>query len=135
MVSRRGGRKICLDCLYLWDNCKYNPSEAWKSSTLSIKNSPQGLTFAKSLFDGIVSQQEHIDRLIEGSSHHWKLERMSSVDRNILRLAIYEILFMLETPINVIINEALEIAKNYSTDDSSKFVNGILDNDVLLLER
>lgn len=68
-----------------------------------------------------------IDRQLRGLAEHWDLARMAAVDRNILRLATYEILYDADIPKSVAINEAIEIVKRFSTDDSSKFVNGILD--------
>ena len=68
-----------------------------------------------------------IDKIIEKYLHNWTLDRMALVDKNILRLATFELLVFLETPVNVIINEAIEIAKEYSTKDSGRFVNGLLD--------
>jgi N utilization substance protein B len=68
-------------------------------------------------------------------SHHWRIERMSSIDRNVLRLATYELYFQTETPVKVVINEAIEIAKKYGSADSSKFINGILDQIAICLNR
>ena len=73
-------------------------------------------------------EQEKIDQLIEQYSKDWKLDRMAAVDRNLLRLAIYEILYMPDIPSAVSINEAVELAKIYGSDESAKFVNGILGN-------
>jgi len=71
---------------------------------------------------------KEIDRLIQGHTKNWRLSRMAAVDRNVLRLAVFELLADLETPGTVVINEALEIAKKYSTNESAQFVNGILDS-------
>lgn len=80
------------------------------------------------LVAGVNSQREVLDAYISRFTEHWRLERMASVDRNILRLAIYELLFCPEVPPKVAVNEAIELAKKYGTEQSGAFVNGILDN-------
>jgi len=82
--------------------------------------------FARRLFEGTVAHLEEIDALIEAQAEHWKLPRMAAVDRNVLRLAIYEFLFE-ETPKSVVINEALEVTRRFSSEDAVEFVNGVLD--------
>ena len=82
--------------------------------------------FSVKIFQGVCQNQKEIDTLIEKYADNWNISRMSTIDRNIMRLAAYEILYM-NTPISVIIDEAVEISKTYSNKDSSKFVNGILD--------
>lgn len=85
------------------------------------------LEFSRSLFRGALEHQEKIDEKIKETAKNWPLARMAAVDRSLLRLAAYEILFCPETPVNVIIDEAIEIARKYSTEDSTRFINGILD--------
>jgi N utilization substance protein B len=90
--------------------------------------------FATELFRGTISRIKEIDRLIQGHTKHWRLSRMAAVDRNVLRLAVFELLSDVKTPDTVVINEALEIAKKFSTNESAQFVNGVLDsikNDLL----
>ncbi|MDR0390416.1 MAG: transcription antitermination factor NusB [Planctomycetaceae bacterium] len=82
--------------------------------------------FAYKLIDGVGQNRETIDTKLQQSAHNWTLERMSAIDRNILRLAIYE-LFYMDTPSIIVINEAIEMAKKFSSKDSAAFVNGILD--------
>lgn len=90
---------------------------------------PEGVVeFANQLFKGTIEQLDRIDAIIQAHAIHWSLARMATVDRNVLRLAVYEFLAKPETPKAVIINEALEIVKKFSTDDSAHFVNGILDS-------
>lgn len=79
------------------------------------------------LVAGVTSHLEELDALIIRYSEHWRLERMASVDRNLLRLATYELLYQPGIPPKVVINEAVELAKRYSTEDSGAFVNGLLD--------
>lgn len=88
----------------------------------------ESLKYAAVLIDGVQSHKEKIDSLIQASTRHWKLERMATIDRNILRLAVYEMKFAGEIlKPHMAINEAVEIAKKFSTEDSSGFINGVLD--------
>jgi N utilization substance protein B len=84
--------------------------------------------FANLLFLGSIERIREIDRTIQQHTQNWRLVRMAAVDRNILRLAVYEFLSDSQTPETVVINEALEIAKKYSTHESAQFVNGVLDS-------
>ncbi len=84
--------------------------------------------FADQLFRGSIDRISEIDRTIQQHTQNWRLVRMAAVDRNILRLAVYEFLSDSRTPETVVINEALEIAKKYSTHESAQFVNGVLDS-------
>jgi transcription antitermination factor NusB len=83
--------------------------------------------FARELIIGCWQKRKEIDRLISGVSENWRIERMATVDRNVLRLAVYELLFREDIPPIVSINEAIDIAKLYGSEDSGAFVNGILD--------
>lgn len=84
--------------------------------------------FSIFLFKGVCDNIKKIDYMIKCHVKNWEIQRMAIVDRNIIRIAIFEIFATLDTPINVIIDEAVEISKKYSTANSSKFVNGVLDN-------
>lgn len=98
----------------------------------------QNITFWNQVqehFEMIVRFKTSLDIVIQMKSHHWRIERMSSIDRNVLRLATYELYFQTETPVKVVINEAIEIAKKYGSADSSKFINGILDQIAICLNR
>ena len=83
--------------------------------------------FARSLADGVAGSLERLDPLIAEAATHWRIERMNVLDRLILRLAVYEFLETPDTPAKVVINEALELARTFSADDSVRFINGILD--------
>jgi N utilization substance protein B len=83
--------------------------------------------FARSLAAGVAVSLERLDPLIADAATHWRIERMNVLDRLILRLAVYEFLEMPDTPAKVVINEALELARTFSTDDAVRFINGILD--------
>ena len=133
LTTRRDGREAALQVLYLKDVSRGGlesvPEAVWADEPLAAKIKE----FARHLEDGVLSHQTAIDELIKKYAENWEMHRMAAIDRSILRLAAYEILHELGTPINVIINEAIEIAKKYSTAESSKFVNGILDK--IKLER
>jgi N utilization substance protein B len=86
------------------------------------------ITFARELIDGVLDHQERIDTHIRAASENWELRRMPVIDRNILRLAVFELLFRQDIPPKVSINEAIELGKRYSTERSGAFINGILDH-------
>ncbi|MFA5974645.1 MAG: transcription antitermination factor NusB [Elusimicrobiota bacterium] len=131
--SRRQGREAALQVVYMVDLCKQSVTDvtaaAWSEEPLTEKIRQ----FAQHLAQGVVERQAEIDQLLKKYTENWELSRMAAIDRSILRIAAFEILQDLETPINVIINEAVEVAKKYSTSESGRFVNGILDK--LKLER
>lgn len=127
MGIRRQARETTLQLLYLCDNCHFNADEALHSFFDTLELPQECKEFAQQLFFGTWEKHTVLDELITRYAENWALDRMAAIDRNILRLATYEIIEMPETPINVIIDEAVEIAKRYSTSESSKFVNGILD--------
>lgn len=87
----------------------------------------QGFEYAKVLVEGTIGHREEIDALIRSQAEHWRLERMSGVDRNVLRVAIYEMLHRPEVPKLVVLDEAIEVAKRFGTEQSGRFVNGLLD--------
>ncbi len=84
-------------------------------------------TFAEGLVLGVIQHRAALDGIVAGSSQHWRVERMAVVDRNVLRMAVYELLFTPETPPVVIIDEAIEVAKRFGGEESGAFVNGLLD--------
>ena len=84
-------------------------------------------TFANNLFTGAIRELEQIDRLLRAHAEHWRPERMPIVDRNILRLGVFELLHVEDVPPTVCINEAIELAKRFGDEESPKFINGILD--------
>ena len=102
--------------------------ESYYGSLASEESEPvaERDAFAEDLVRGAVPKVEEIDALISAHSEHWRLERMAAVDRNILRVAIYELMAM-ATPSAVVIDQALELARRFSTDESISFLNGVLD--------
>ncbi len=94
----------------------------------SFKTERELRSFFTQLARGVLTHKDEIDDVINGASDNWRLSRMAIVDRNILRLSVYEILYIDDIPPSVTINEAIEIAKRYGSADSPSFINGILDN-------
>lgn len=127
MGSRRKSRELALQMMYQWELGRHTPEHVLSTFLASKKLHSDVGQFARSLFEGAVGEVEALDRALAGCSEHWKMERMAAVDRNVLRLAVYELLHCPETPPKVVINEALEIARRYSGEDSVEFVNGVLD--------
>ncbi len=126
MGDRRKSRELAVQILYeielkgvepktIFDNCPCTRDEEEVNS------------FVRDLVEGVYRNRNEIDAVIEKHSLHWKLARMAVVDRNILRLAAYELLYLHDVPTNAILNEAIEIAKKFGTEDSGAFINGILD--------
>jgi N utilization substance protein B len=127
MSTRRKSRECSLQMLYVVDNCNAPIESIYDSFDMYFPKGKSYRTFAINLFKGVYNNKEDIDSLIRQYAKNWEIERMAAVDRNIIRLATYEIMATTNIPISVIIDEAVEISKKYSTKDSSKFVNGILD--------
>lgn len=113
--------------LFQWEVGRHAPSEVLASFLPAHKADAEVKEFARKLFEGTVAEAESIDGLLRRYAEHWKLERMAAVDRNVLRQALYELRHCPETPAAVVINEALELARRFSTAESVDFVNGVLD--------
>lgn len=128
MGNRRKARELATQILFYLE---FNPVEPDEVFDLICENfnSPESIRpFSKKLVCGVCENIEHLDRLIRQSSKNWRLERMSVVDRNILRLGTFEILFMEDIPPKVSIDEAVELGNKYGTEESGAFINGVLDN-------
>ncbi len=126
--SRRDARARALQALFQVDFSEIDPLDALVIAFKSEESrpAPDVMLFAEALVSGVVERRAEIDALIEKQSHHWRVERMARVDRNVLRLAVFELLTG-EVPQKVIFNEAIELAKQYGSEESGAFVNGILD--------
>jgi len=127
MASRRKSRELAVQMLYQWDIGKHSPHEVLSTSIAAEKRDQPAEKFARQLFEGTVEDVSAIDALLREHAENWKLERMAAIDRNVLRLALFELRHHPETPAAVVINEALEIARRFSGHDSAEFVNGVLD--------
>jgi N utilization substance protein B len=126
-MKRRLSRGYALQLLFQYDFTHRDPSEIITEFWEDKKVNKAVVDFANDIFRGTVMNLKQIDNIIKETAEHWVLERMAIVDRNIIRLASYEIMFRDDIPPIVSIDEAIEIAKKYSSSESSSFINGILD--------
>ncbi len=126
MSSRRKAREWALQMLFQQDLNEVIAQELLELFWEGNPADPEEREFAELLFKTTLENRSHIDELIRRHAQHWSLERMAAVDRSLLRLAVSEFLYT-ETPQVVVIDEAIEIARRFSTAESSQFVNGILD--------
>ena len=126
---RRKSRELAMQMLFQADIGRQSPDEVqatfWKAADpveLDVR------AFAEDLFRAAIARQKEIDALIAGHSANWRLDRMPAVDRNLLRMAVAELVGFKFTPFPVVINEALEIGRRYSAPESINFLNGVLDS-------
>jgi transcription antitermination protein NusB len=129
MGPRRKAREYALQMLFQWDITHDSIDEV---AATFFQNQPEEseivVEFARQLVMNTVEHVEQIDEFIRRHAEHWRLDRMATVDRNILRLAVQEFLYDKETPKTVVINEAIEIARRFSAQESPLFINGVLDS-------
>jgi len=127
MGYRRKSRELALQLLYQCEHRQVSLEtmqedfESWRGAEESVRE------FADELLRGTLEHRDEIDSYLEKQTAHWRLERLASVDRNILRLAMYELLYREDTPVAVVMDEAIEIAKKFGAEESARFVNGVLD--------
>lgn len=129
MSARTKARKRALDLLFQADVLEVPISEVLLSESRRAAGEPDRVAswmYAREIVDGVTDHREEIDELISSYAQGWTIDRMPNVDRSILRIASWEILYNEEVPTAVAINEAIGLAKEYSTEDSSRFVNGVL---------
>jgi len=126
MTLRRKARELALQLLYQWDVRGESTEKIEEAFWAGAKAAAKTREFAHRLFTGTVGAKEPLDALIEKHATNWRLERMSAVDRNILRLAAYELNFGTAEP-RTVLDEAVELAKKFSDDAAPGFVNGVLD--------
>lgn len=133
MGTRRRARECALQLLYMWEY--HRPHGTFDASMYWVDRAedPAMREFADRLVLGVIEHLEEVDGLIRRASLNWRIDRMATVDRNILRLATYELMAVPDTPVKVVLNEAIELSKRYGTEDSSAFVNGVLDKIASLL--
>jgi N utilization substance protein B len=130
MGSRRKGREAALSILYFMDVSGVSGTQAIKSYWGHLTDDdevPEGADFANQLVRAYADHKSEVNELIRSASHHWRLERMPIVDRNVLRVAIVELREMTDIPKRVTLNEAVELAKRFGSEGSGAFVNGVLD--------
>ena len=128
MGTRREGRELALQVLYALE---LNPINVQEMLRLSRENSrasaEEARVFAEELVAGVVANRDAIDKIIVEKSKNWAISRMARVNLNIIRVAVFELAFLSDIPKNVTMNEAIEVAKKFGTEDSPAFINGMLD--------
>lgn len=126
MKTRRRARRVTLEALYEIDLAGHPPGEVLQHRLQDNPMANSGVEFSSLLVQGVLAHQGEMDKLIARYAPEWPLEQMAIIDRNILRMAIYEFLITDETPVKVAINEAVELAKIYGADSAPRFINGVL---------
>jgi len=129
--ARHRARAAALQMLYQWEVGRMSAADAmltyWATQDDGDAVSEEHRDFARHLVQGTIGRIEEIDRLLAACAQHWRVERMAVLDRLVMRLATFELLAERETPTKVVINEALELAREFSGDSAVPFVNGVLD--------
>jgi N utilization substance protein B len=124
--SRRQARERALQLLFQWDihgHTRHWLDQFWEDHQVA----PETKAFAEQLLHGVMEHQKELDTILGAAATNWKVSRMPVVDRNILRAAIFELLWMPDIPAKVTIDEAVELAKKFADEEAKKFVNGVLD--------
>lgn len=128
MGARHSGREAALQMLFQLEASGVSPDQAITLFWRTFEDAdPEGMAYADACVRGVADNLDAIDKRVTAASQNWRLERMSRVDRNLLRLGTWELLFRSDVPRAVILDEAVELAKSFGTDESSGFVNGVLD--------
>ncbi|APC08731.1 transcription antitermination factor NusB [Neomoorella thermoacetica] len=127
-MLRRAARAKALQALFAIDVGGTSPDMALEQVLEEGELPPRAMTFTRELVEGTMAKRDEIDAIIRKYAVGWRLERLAAVDRNILRMALYEMQYHRETPVRVVINEAIELAKNFNNEEAGRFVNGLLDN-------
>jgi N utilization substance protein B len=128
MGSRRRSRELALQALFYMDINKCCSQEMLEQFCENFSPALPAQPFFFKLVNGVIAAKAEIDALIERFSKNWKIERMSCVDRNVMRIAVYEMLCCPDIPPKVSINEAVDIGKKYGSEESGAFINGIIDS-------
>ncbi len=126
MKTRRRARRVTLEVLYEYDIARHLPGEILQRRLDANDMDTAGAQFASQLVQGVMQNMDGMDVLIARYAPEWPLDQMAVIDRNILRIAIFEFIASDETPVKVAINEAVELAKTYGSDSAPRFINGVL---------
>jgi transcription antitermination protein NusB len=126
MSKRRNARELSLKVLFQIEVGKLPPNEALETSFEQVRPADDDRAYVEEMVHGVTGEEADLDQIISDLAEGWRLDRLAKVDKNVLRMAIWELRHHREVPVNLVINDAVEIAKKYSTDDSGRFVNGIL---------
>ena len=128
MGNRRKSRELAMQVLFYIDMSQNDSNDLLDRFCENFKPSTKVLSFFLKLVRGVLETRSDIDKIIERFSDNWKLSRMSCVDRNVMRIAVYELLCCDDIPYKVSINEAIDVGKKFGTEESGAFINGILDS-------
>jgi N utilization substance protein B len=127
MAKRSRAREVALQALFQRDHNPRVERSAIEQFVRDRLREPDLQTFCRQLLDGVITHLADIDQRLAEAAENWRLPRMATVDRNVLRLGAYELLFAVDTPANVALDEAIELARRFGSADSPSFVNGVLD--------
>ena len=127
MGIRRKARELALQVLYQIDLTGLEAAPALELFCEHFEVSKKSMPYTRLLVQGVIDNRQELDSLIGSHAENWRPERMSVIDRNILRLALYELRYQNDVPPKVVINEAIEVAKRFGNEESGPFINGILD--------
>ena len=127
MGQRRKSRELAMQALYYFDMRKDDSDEATRLFSNHFVQEEDTRAFFEKIVEGTIANKADIDKLIESFSSNWRISRMSGIDRNVIRIAVYEMMYCPDIPSTVAINEAIDIGKEYGTKDSGAFINGVLD--------
>lgn len=128
MGSRRRARELALQALFYADMNRSDIEKVLENFCRQFTPSKRALSYFTRLVRGVSKTSNEIDSFIEKFADHWKISRISCVDRNIMRIGVYELLYCSDIPSKVAINEAIDIGKKFGTEESGAFINGILDS-------
>jgi N utilization substance protein B len=128
MGNRRKSRELAMQALFYMDMNQNDSNELLERFCLNFTSSKKARPFFLKLVKGVIQAKSEIDSIIETFSDNWKINRMACVDRNIMRIAVYEMLYCQDIPTKVSINEAIDVGKKFGTEESGAFINGILDS-------
>ena len=127
MSLRTKSREFAMQMLFQWDMSRQDPAKLESKFWKSVKAAEKTREFANKLFEGAAKEASSLDEFISKHCENWRFERLAAIDRAILRLAIHE-MSSTDTPPKVVLNEAVELAKKFSSEESGAFVNGVLDS-------
>jgi N utilization substance protein B len=135
MGNRRRARELAMQALFYMDMRQDDPSEMLDHYCQCFAPSMKVRPFFLKLVEGVLDSKLELDAIIENFSSNWKVYRMSCVDRNVMRIAVYELMFCDDIPSKVSINEAVDVGKKFGTEESGAFINGILDSIRIAIEQ
>ncbi len=127
MRKRRKSRESALQVLYQWDLTRQDTQKGLSHFKEHFSSNEENDPFLEQIVRGVLRHRKEIDQLIEQYSENWRLNRIAPIDHSILRIAIFELLYCDEIPPKVTLNEAVDLGKQYGSEDSGRFINGILD--------